>query len=121
MLSGQLLLRVLSLLAFFFLCFWSDSRLYADRHTEAEVKKFMSEVEATFNDYIKSGVIDYAPLETQRARKCIESAKKFLAQDERDQAFYELKKAAAHFRLFDAKRKMVNAEFELDHAVKSGK
>jgi hypothetical protein len=121
MLRGQLLRRILLLLAFFFLFFWLDSRLYADRHTEVEVKKFMSEVEATFNDYIKSGVIDYAPLEVQRARKCIESAKKFLAQDERDQAFYELKKAAAHFRLFDAKRKMVNAEFEFDHSLKSGK
>ncbi len=99
----------------------SASLLYADRHSESEVKKLLSEVEASFNNYISAGVTDYAPLETQRARKYLESAKKMLLQDERDMAFYELKKVAAHFRLFDEKRKMVNAELELDHAVKSTK
>ncbi len=98
-----------------------ESILYADRHSEAEVKKLLTDVEATFNDYIHAGVTDYAPLETQRARKYIETAKRMLVQDERDQAFYELKKASAHFRLFEEKRKMVNAEIELDHAVKSAK
>ncbi len=99
----------------------SESILYADRHSEAEVKKLLTDVETAFNDYIRAGVIDYAPLETQRARKYIETAKKMLLQDERDLAFYELKKTAAHFRLFDEKRKMVNAEIELDHTVKSAK
>lgn len=114
-------IRHLTATAIILLCLSSGSFLYADRHSEADVKKLLNEVETTFSEYIRTGVTDYAPLETQRARKYIESAKKMLLQDERDMAFYELKKAAAHFRLFDEKRKMVNAELELDHAVKSAK
>ncbi|MCX7678375.1 MAG: hypothetical protein N2316_04075 [Spirochaetes bacterium] len=93
--------------------------LYADRHSEAEVKKILNEVESTFNDYIESGVFDYAPREAERARKYLENAKRMILQDERDFAFYELKKVSAHFKLFDAKRKMVNAELDLDHLKKS--
>lgn len=114
-------IRRLSTIPFIVICLSVGSGLYADRHSEAEIKKLLNDVETAFNDYIHSGVNDYAPLETQRARKYIEAAKKMLSQDERDSAYYELKKAAAHFRLFDAKRKMVNAELELDQAVKGAR
>jgi hypothetical protein len=94
--------------------------VFADRHSETEVRKFMEDVESELDEKRKkTGAENYASREIQRALEYIKTARKFMADNERDLAFYELKKAAAHNRLIDAKRRMVHAEIELDHAEKS--
>jgi hypothetical protein len=93
--------------------------VFADRHSESEVKKFMEDVESEIADKVKKGAENYAGREIQRALEYIRTAKKLMGDNERDLAYYELKKAAAHFRLIDARRRMVHAEVDLDNAEKS--
>jgi hypothetical protein len=92
---------------------------FADRHPESEVKKFLLDVESELDDAMKKpGAGNYAARELQRAAQYLNAAKRYLSENERDLAFYELKKASAHFRLIDERRKMIHAEIELELAEK---
>ncbi len=93
--------------------------LYADRHSEAEVKKYLTDVELELSDMIQEGAENHAPREIARARDYVAAAKKMLGDEERDLAYYELNKAAAHFRLIEALRRMVHAELDLEQSLKS--
>ena len=95
-----------------------NSLLFADRHSEPDVKKFLSEVEMKISEMQKSGAENFAPEEILRALQFASRAKKFSSIKEQDLAYYELKKAAAHFRLINAKRRLYHAENDFYHIKK---
>jgi len=118
-LSISTALRGLFLSLVLALCVTVKPPLYADRHSEAEVKKYLGDVESELSDIVRTGAENYAAREIKRALDHVASAKKLLGEDERDLAYYELKKAAAHFRLVEARRLMVHAELDFEQSKKS--
>ena len=95
-----------------------DSLLFADRYSESDVTKFLSEVEMKISEIHKSGAENFASEEIHRTIQFTARAKKLLSSNEHDLAYYELKKAAAHFRLISAKKRLYHAENDFYHVKK---
>lgn len=105
--------RTIAIIAVLTFCFLlSASMLMADDHSENEVKKLIKKVEQSLDKYNEAGADKFAGKELSTIEQYIKKAKAFLDEGDTDEAWYEIGKADAYFKLIDAKKDLLAAEKE---------
>ncbi len=90
----------------------ASSTLFADKYSEKEVKSLVKRVEQILDKYTEAGAEKYAGKEMGIIEEYIKKAKMYLEEDDMDEAWYEIGKAKAYFKLIDAKKDFVAVEKE---------
>jgi hypothetical protein len=86
--------------------------LFADDHSDKEVKSIIKKVEQALDKYNESGAEKWAGKELNAVEDYIKNAKAFFDEGDIDEAWYEIGKAEAYFKLIDAKKEFSAAEKE---------
>ncbi|MCP4132122.1 MAG: hypothetical protein GY754_14215 [bacterium] len=89
--------------------FFSTSSLFADKYSRSAVQKEIQKVEKKLEKYShleKRGM----GREIYKIEAYIKNAKKLLVENDRDEAWYEIGKANAYFKLIEAKKYLFAAE-----------
>ncbi len=108
---------IISLAAFVFCLSLGSSTLFADDHSEKEVKEMIKKVEQKLDKYTEAGAEKFAGKEVGKIEEYIKKAKVYLDEGDEDEAWYEIGKANAYFMLIDAKKEFLAAEKEYKSAV----
>ena len=84
------------------LCFMVNvSTLTADDHSKNEVIKLIKKVEKKLDKYNEAGADKYAGKELVKIENYIKKSKSFLDESDYDEAYYEVGKADAYFKLIE--------------------
>ncbi len=87
--------------------------LLADDHSKKEVTDNIKKVEQNLDKLNDSGADKYAAKELSAIENYIKKAKAFLDDGDIDEAWYEIGKAEAYFKLIDAKKEYTAVEKQL--------
>jgi len=87
----------------------STSALLADDHSKSEVQSLIKKVEKKLDKYNEAGLKGVGK-ELSQIEQYLRTSKTFLDDNDRDEAWYEIKKAEAYFVLINAKKDFFEAE-----------
>jgi hypothetical protein len=100
----------------FLLLFAMNGVVFADKHSQREVKALINEVETKLDLIRAEGAQNYAERAVSQIDRYIRNAKKLLDDGDEDLAFYEISKGRAYFKLIEAKKELMIARIKLQNA-----